>query len=279
MTVKPIVAATDGSEHSLRAVEWAAREAELHGAGLRIVSVAAMPPRMMAEQDPEDIGTVATVLRRSRDEALEAAAGAAATVAPGLVIDTDDLNGPPAEAIVASGSGALMLVLGSKGLGAFAALVLGSVSRYAAAHAPCPAVVVRDAPSSPHGLVVVGLRDLDTAPAALTFAFEEAAARKASVTVAHVRDSAPAMIHAEEEASGQLADWRRKYPDVTVTQDVVQGHPGQALVDLSARADLVVVGRRAGHSGRPGPGAVRNALLHHGHGAIAVVPSAEPADG
>ena len=44
MAEKPIVAATDGSEESLRAVDWAAREAELRGLPLRIVSAAALPP-------------------------------------------------------------------------------------------------------------------------------------------------------------------------------------------------------------------------------------------
>ena len=48
MASKPIVAGTDGSEESLRAVDWAAREAVLRGAPLRIVSAAALPPRMIS---------------------------------------------------------------------------------------------------------------------------------------------------------------------------------------------------------------------------------------
>jgi len=278
MTAKPIVAATDGSEHSLLAVEWAAREAVLRGAPLRIVSVAAMPPRMMEQQDVADIDTVAGVLRRDRDEALAVAAGRAATTAPDLLIDTDDLTGPPAEAIVASGSGALMLVVGSRGRGAFAAMVLGSVSRYAASNAPCPTVVVRDEPSSTRGLVGVGVGDLDSRTAALTFAFDEATARKASLRAVHSVDTAPGLHHSDPEAAGRqlaelLADWQRKYPEVPVSQDVVRGHPGQMLVDLSARAELLVLGRHASHTGLPGPGAVRNAVLHHASGAVAVVPA------
>ena len=46
MNVKPIVVGTDGSEESLRAAEWAAGEAILHAAPLRIVSAAALPPLM-----------------------------------------------------------------------------------------------------------------------------------------------------------------------------------------------------------------------------------------
>jgi len=280
MTTKPIVAAADGSDHSLHAVDWAAREALLRGVPLRIVSVAAMPPRMKDRRESPDVDTVADVLSRDRDEALATAADRAATAAPGLSIDTDVLTGATAEAITDSGSGALMLVVGSRGMGAFAAMLLGSVSRYAASNAPCPAVVVPDGASSSHALVGVGIGDLDTSHSAtLTFAFEEAAARKASLTAVHSVDTAPGLHHSDPAAAGGrlaelLADWQRKYPEVPVSQDSVSGHPGQLLVDLSARADLLVIGRHARHTGLPGPGAVRNAVLHHARGAIAVVPSA-----
>jgi nucleotide-binding universal stress UspA family protein len=51
------------------------------------------------------------------------------------------------------------------------------------------------------------------------------------------------------------------------------GHPGRVLVGLSARADLVVIGRHARHPGLQGPGTVTHALLNHAHGPIATVPS------
>src|SRR5215469_905088 len=280
MTGKPIVAATDGSEHSLQAVEWAALESELRGAPLRIVSAAAMPPRMVAGPTGAGLDTVADMLRHDRDQALAAAAARAAAAAPGLLVDTDDLTGPPGQAVAHSGSGALMLVVGSRGAGAFTALVLGSVSRYASSHASCPVVVVRDVPPSPHHHVGVGLGDLDDCADALTFAFEEAAQRKASLTAIHAWDAPPAAIlgHAGEQARRQLGglldSWRGKYPDVEVSQDLVHGHPARALVGLSARADLVVIGRHARHAGLPGPGAVRHAVLNHAHGPVATVPSA-----
>jgi nucleotide-binding universal stress UspA family protein len=93
--------------------------------------------------------TVADILRENRDRALDAVAKRAAAVAPGLVIDTDPLSGPVAQAVTDSDSGALMLVVGSRGSGAFAAMILGSVSRYAATHAPCPVAVIRDEGTSP----------------------------------------------------------------------------------------------------------------------------------
>jgi nucleotide-binding universal stress UspA family protein len=183
-----------------------------------------------------------------------------------------------------------MLVVGFRGAGAFTALVFGSVSRYVSSHASCPVVVVRDVPPSPQQRVGVGIGDLDSCADALTFAFEEAALRKASLTVIHAWEAPPVDIsragesftgpsphHVEEEATKQLGgfldSWRSKYPDVKVTQDVVHGHPARALVGLSARADLVVIGRHAAHAGRPGPGAVRHAVLNHAHGPVVTVPS------
>ena len=275
MSVNPIVVATDGSEHSLQAVEWAAAESALRGAPLRIVSAAETLPRMASGPSGPNVDNVTDVLHHNRDRALTAARARAAAAAPGLLIDTYPVSGPPAQAVADSGSGALMLVVGSRGAGAFTALVFGSVSRYGSSHAPCPVVVVRDALPSPQQHVGVGIGDLDTCADALTFAFEEAALRRASLTVIHAWE---APHHVWEEATKQLGgfldSWRSKYPDVKVSQDVVHGHPARALVGLSARADLVVIGRHAAHAGRPGPGAVRHAVLNHAHGPVVTVPSA-----
>ncbi|HLK00628.1 MAG TPA: universal stress protein, partial [Streptosporangiaceae bacterium] len=159
MTTKPIVVGTDGSPQATQAVEWAAREAHLRGAGLRIVSAIEAPPRMTMPPQSVDIETVANALRHNRDWALSSGAKAAATTAPDVLIDTDPLGGPPAIALTDAGAGALMLVTGSRGSGAFAAMVLGSVSRYAATHARCPVVVVREESMAAHRQVVVGVHD------------------------------------------------------------------------------------------------------------------------
>jgi nucleotide-binding universal stress UspA family protein len=288
MSAKPIVAATDGSEESLRAVDWAAREAVLRGAPLRIVSAPGLLPRMVGNQGHSDYETVSDTIRDQNDRALSAAAGRAAKVAPDLLIDADHLQGAPADAVTEAGSGALMLVVGSRGAGAFAALILGSVSRYAATHAASPVVVVREEVGAAHRQVGVGIGDLEGNAAALTFAFEEAALRKASLIAIHAWQTpqsdisraglalaAPGRERLEAEATRNLdallAEWRNKYPDVPVSHDVVHGHPGRILSGLSARADLVVLGRHPAHHG---PGAVIHAVLNHAHGPIATVPSA-----
>jgi nucleotide-binding universal stress UspA family protein len=294
MAVKPIVAGTDGSEESLRAVEWAAREAALRGAPLRIVAAAATLPRMTSRAGSGEYDRVTDVLLADRDHGLAVAAARAAAAAPGVLIDTDDLVGPPARSVTDTGSGALMLVLGSRGIGAFTALLLGSVSRYAASHAPCPVVVVRDEAPSPRGLVGVGIDDPDTCGDALAFAFAEASLRKAALLAVHAWHApqpeisragqaftapGPQAISADaaRQLTALLSGWRAKYPDVLVTQEVAHGHPGRVLVGLSARADLVVVGRHVEHPGLPGAGSVRHAVLNHAHGPVVIVPSNEPA--
>ena len=73
MSAKPIVAASDGSEESLRAVDWAAREAVLRGAPLRIVSAPGLLPRMVSSQGHSDYETVSDVIRDESDYALTAA--------------------------------------------------------------------------------------------------------------------------------------------------------------------------------------------------------------
>jgi nucleotide-binding universal stress UspA family protein len=294
MASKPIVAGTDGSEESLRAVDWAAREAVLRGAPLRIVAAAAAPPRMLSRAGggpgPGEYETVSDILLEHRDQALAAAAERAAKTAPGLLIDTDHLAGMPAEALTESGSGAQMLVVGSRGAGAFTAMLLGSVSRYAASHASCPVVVIRDETAA-HGLVGVGVGDLEHSADAIAFAFEEASLRKASLVAIHAWHTPQTEIsragqaftppgsqvvagEADRHLASVLDDCRAKYPDVPVSHEVVHGHPGRALIGLSARADLVVIGRHTRHPGLQGPGSVRHAVLNHAHGPVVIVPSA-----
>ena len=81
MATKPVVAGADGSPESMRAVEWAAREAGLRGTSLRIVAIASMPPRMSPNPATQD--TVANRIEEATNDALTTAASQAAAAAPG----------------------------------------------------------------------------------------------------------------------------------------------------------------------------------------------------
>jgi nucleotide-binding universal stress UspA family protein len=301
MAVKPIVVGTDGSPESLLSVDWAALEASRRGAPLRIVSTPAMPPRMRPAHGAQE--TVADALRAASVQALAAAAARAAEVAPDVRVDTDLLSGAPAQAITDAAADASMLVVGARGAGGFAAMLLGSVSRYAAMHAACPVVVAQGENLAMHQQIAVGVGDPDEAASALQFAFAEAALRGASLRAVHawhwlpelrpvwaareaptaatggtgLRRLDPEVISAESgrQLAELLADWREKYPQVKLTEEVIHGHPGQVLASLSTRADLVVLGKhRHAATGSPGIGSIQHAVLNHAHGPIAIIPSA-----
>jgi nucleotide-binding universal stress UspA family protein len=255
----PVVACVDGSEESLRAVEWAALAAHRHGAPLRIVSAPAMPPRMRARNAIPL--TVADQLAGESAQALRAAVTRAEEVSARLLIDAGLVEAPPALAVTASGAGALMLVVGARGAGGFAQLLLGSVSRYAALHATCPVVVVREETHAVHREVVVGLHDPQDATAALAFAFDEAALRGAALVAVHSWNTLAAPVWRPADAERLAAEtdrnlaealepWRAKYPGVPVRRDVVIGR----------------------HRGRNAIGGIQHAVLSHAHGPVAIVP-------
>ena len=289
MTANGIIAATDGSAESLRAVEWAAREAVLRHEPLRIVSVPALPPRM--SPDPADRQTVAGVVQQAASRALASAAERVSEVEPGLVPETMLLDGPPARVLTEAARDAAMLVVGSRGAGGFAALVLGSVSRYVATHARCPVVVAREETMAAHRSVVVGIGDPDQAHAAFRFGFEEAALRGARLLALHawawsltstqsagtltpqeraVMNASDIRDYVTNRLEIDLAAWREKYPGVLAAWELVHAQPARVLVGASARADLVVIGR---HGGESPVGSVIHPVLSHAHGPVAIVPS------
>ena len=293
MTTNSVVVGVDGSEESLRAVEWAALEARRHSSTLRIVSAPAVMPRMHAcHVSPAEI---AVALRGIAARALDAAITRSEEVAPGLPVETSLLSGPPALAVAESGSDASMLVVGARGAGGFTAMVLGSVSRYVATRASCPVIVAREERMAVHREIAVGIRDPQDTTGTLAFAFEEAALRGADLVAVHTwlpsswrpgttRGTAglsPADLNriAAETASrvaSLLEGWRVKYPDVRVRHDVIRGHPGHVLASYSARTDLVVLGRHDHPAGAgPGIGSTQHAVLDHAHGPVAVIPAGD----
>ena len=276
MAAKPVIAGTDGSPESVRAVQWAAREALLRGTSLQLLAVPALPPRMTAS--PTGRETVAGTVEESTSEALAAAAQQAAQAAPGLAVETHLRAGSPAQELVEAGNDALMLVVGSRGSGGFSAMILGSVSRYVATHAVCPVVVVREETTSQRREIVVGVHDPDQAGPALDFAFEEAALRKARLVAVHAWTWSvprPREIPSDEEGrlEGLLATRRDKHPEVEARAEVVHAHPGKVLAGASARADLGVLGRHlAGGPQARGVRSVTHPVLGHAHGPVASVP-------
>jgi nucleotide-binding universal stress UspA family protein len=131
-----IVVGVDGSPASLAALRFAHRQAQLTGAELHAVTTWTYPLSFDDPVDPTDWQANAeTVLDTALGEALAAsdAAGVLRHVA----------EGHPAGVLLGSVEAADLLVVGSRGHGGFAGMLLGSVSQHVVAHSPCPVVVVR----------------------------------------------------------------------------------------------------------------------------------------
>jgi nucleotide-binding universal stress UspA family protein len=135
-----IVVGVDGSESSVHALEFALKEARLRGADVKAVSAWHIPASayegwVPASIDPSDFEKVA---RDTLDKSL-VAAGAAQS---GIDVTPILREGQAADVLVAEAREADLLIVGSRGLGGFKGLLLGSVSQQCAQHASCPVTIV-----------------------------------------------------------------------------------------------------------------------------------------
>ena len=143
MATGRIVVGIDGSPASLEALAWAATQAERMGATLDAVTAWQWPTGYgWPLPFPEGFDPAADAER-----ALETALAPVRDAHPVLELRSHVVEGHPAEVLVDASRGATLLVVGNRGHGAFAGMVLGSVSEHCAAHAHCPVVVTRH----PHG--------------------------------------------------------------------------------------------------------------------------------
>lgn len=136
-----IVVGVDGSQGSETALRFAAEEAALRNATLRIVSAFVVPVPVYAGGivAPVDFSTG---LHEAAGAIVADAAQKAEEHSPGITVETQVRQGQPADELVREAEGADLLVVGSRGLGGFRSLLLGSVSQQCAHYAPCPVVIV-----------------------------------------------------------------------------------------------------------------------------------------
>ncbi|GAA1403396.1 hypothetical protein GCM10009639_48190 [Kitasatospora putterlickiae] len=176
---------------------------------------------------------------------------------------------------------AALVVVGSRGLGRFGALLIGSVAVHLAAHADCPVLIVRGRPD-PDGPVLVAVDGTGVGAEALGFAFAEASARRAPLTALHIAHPSTGRPDQEERVLAEaLAGWREKYPAVEPRSEVVEAHTRPALLEASREAQLLVVGAR-GRGGFAGLllGSTSQAMIQHAHCPVVVVrhPAEHPAE-
>ncbi|MEQ8147676.1 universal stress protein [Streptomyces sp. OP7] len=302
MNDKPVIAAVDGSQDGLRALEWALDAARRRAAELRVLHVRPEPARTPSDGPPGP----------GEDPVLAQAQARLAELGGVPSVEYVVTEGAPGALLTGAGAEARLLVLGSRGRGGFASLLLGSNSLAVARDAACPVVVVprpgrggeeTEAPVRPDGPVVVGVNpdssvasdDPDSPDATtLAFAFDEAARRNTSLRVV---TACPSLLQTvmlpgevpppqiDQDALEQetrallddvLAPHRERHPHVATDTAVLPGDAAGHLVDASEGAALVVVGRhrRRLFAAARMMGSVTQAVLLHSRSPVAVVPPA-----
>jgi nucleotide-binding universal stress UspA family protein len=295
-----IVVGVDGSECSKDALQLAAAEAALHHSALTFVCVWHVPEGRYAGVWAFD---VAEGYEAAARELVAEAVADVARLQPGLACASRVVQGQPAAMLAEAARDGEVLVVGSRGLGGFRSLLLGSVSDQVAHQAPCPVLIVRsgERPSSAkleRGTILVGVDGSAESKAALRFALREAALRRATLEVVCAWQAAERTVFApgltafyrEDDSAREveetdahrnwahgtiesmLADLEAETHDVRVERRPCEGEPISVLVDESGRADLLVVGSR----GRGGfasrlLGSVSRECAHHARCPVVIV--------
>jgi nucleotide-binding universal stress UspA family protein len=277
----PVIAGVDGSARAMDAARFAAEEARRRGAPLHLVTVVPWPYDGLAAPPPDlDLPALA-------QQSGEAVVSAAAAAVGGVDVTTSVRDGDPVTVLTELSADAQLVVLGSRGVGGVAGLLLGSATSGVVAHARCPVVVLPDDAAvvvRGRRSVVAGVAGRPDDDEVLAVAFAEAAARGTDLVAVHawqdavlepgLRTLSPlvdwAGVLADEEralAEG-LAGWRDKEPDVVVRELIVRDRPARVLVAASLTAELLVVGHRRRHA----LGSTTHGVLHRAGCPVAVVP-------
>lgn len=284
-----IVAGYDGSPASEAAVWWAATEAERRQSRLRLTY--ALPlPFMSSPLGVPSVPLPTERLRETAEHLLAELARRVREVWPGLAVDAVVTFAGATQALLQEATTADLVVVGSRGLGEFRDLAMGSVSAQVATHASCPVVVVppRWEPDRTGAGIVVGVDGSKRSLEAIEFAFEQAEARHVTLTavmawhdpVSTGPDDPLPLVYdlnvLEEESSALLAEsmagHKDRHPDVPLRAELVHGRAREVLTEAGESAELLVVGSR-------GLGAFRGlllgstsrALVHHPPCPVAVV--------
>ncbi|KAB2352591.1 universal stress protein [Actinomadura rudentiformis] len=273
---EPIIVGADGSRHADRAVEWAADEAARRNRSLHIVHTVARRPYDIPLYPPRDEREAEA---RAGQQVIDAAEKLAGARQPGVHVTSEVVAAGTVPVLCDRSARAFETVVGHRGLGGFASLLLGSVGLRMAERAAGPVVIVRG--ETGRSEVAVGIGDAGDS-AALEYAFEAASLRGARLRVVRAyqipdrlqRSGEPISLRElEESVRWQVieahAPWRRRFPDVDVVEEIIRDHPVAALAEVSRQVGLLVVGSHAGlHA--PRLGSVSHGIVHHSHCPVAV---------
>jgi nucleotide-binding universal stress UspA family protein len=279
--MQEFVVGLDGSDHSRMALRWAAAAAQAARVPLRAVQAWSHPRSAVLPggRDPAP----ADEMDEATQQDIEAIA--AAVLGPSVTVKPDTRRGPAAAAILQAVLPDSVLVLGSRGRGGFAGLLLGSVSQECVEYAQCPVVVVRTDRALAEGQsILVGKDGSRGAQRALEWAKALAGVTGAEVRAVHawratVSERPPRVgQRLRSRAARRVEGWTGRVSDEIESHEM-EGDPRDVLVKAAERFDpaLTVVGRR-GEGGLRSMllGSTANHLVRHSSSNVAVVP--DPGD-
>jgi len=139
-----ITVGIDGSEHSVKALEWAIKEAAIQHSPVTVLAVHLVPKSGWTGNPitlPADIADVEKA-RQAAEELVVKVTSQLGDAQPASV-KVSAVNGFPAQELIEASRDADLVVIGSRGSGGFARLMMGSVSSQVVHHAHCPVVVIR----------------------------------------------------------------------------------------------------------------------------------------
>jgi len=270
----------DGSHGASNAAKWAVTQAAERDVELVLVRSWQIPAVdvPLPVESIEDFAP--TEVSEDFEEFVATARTSGVSVSPRIVC------GPPAQTLLDQSELGEVLVVGSRGLGGFRRLLLGSVSSQCATHAQVPTIVVPDAAviDRPISRIVVGLDGSDRSRRALDWAIGFAPDGCAISVVGAWMPSKSGFTAVAEHYGRELDHARDRFDEIVGGFEIASGErkferrfafadPATTLLDEASGADLVVVGKR-GHSGLSAAilGSVSTHVLHHSPIPVAVIP-------
>ncbi|HEY0166667.1 MAG TPA: universal stress protein [Jatrophihabitans sp.] len=287
---RAVVVGIDIIDADMAALRWAVAEAALREAPLRIVHSYSRTQDRQFTTATRLAAVDASPAHARAESVLDAAARRCRLLSPQLLVSCVASEGTAAAVLLAEARQASLVVIGSRKLDALGSLLLGSTGQAVAERAPCPVVVIGEQPpknSAGGGRVVVGVNLDEDDSTVLAFGFAQARRHTAvlEVVVCWKPDlmSAASLLYeavAAEQATvedlldDRLTPWRERFPDVQVSQVVLEQRPVAGLVARAAGQRLLVVGRRGIHPLQaPLLGAVNLGVLHRSQCPVAIVPT------
>lgn len=270
-----VVAGYDGSAEAAAAVRWAARYAWAAKRPLHVVHCSLWP--LLTRHLGPVPGVSGSGLEQSAQAVLDEGVAQAVAEVQGVGIRSSLVHGLPAQLLVDMSAGEHLLVVGSRGLGGFLGLLVGSVSLELAAAAACPVAVIRQ-DAHPQGPVLAAV-DSAGSPSALADACGLAVAWQAPLKVVHVHHEPSGHFRAargpgpdpEQVLNAALAYAASLAPSVPVHGTLVRDHSvPHGILGAAGGVRIVVVGSQGSGILRETIGSTAHAVLHRAPGPVLV---------